>query len=299
MWAFSKRILLFVFVNILIMITMTVVVNLICAFLGITPDKYLSYILILSVVMGFGGAFMSLLLSKWTAKRMLGVQVIDLQNSDPVLRNLVTTVHNLAKAARLPAMPEVGVYDSNELNAFATGPSKSNSLVAVSTGLLRRMRPEEVEGVLGHEISHIANGDMVTMTLLQGVINAVVIFLARIIANIVSNSGRDSNSRSNPFIYIMTVMLLETVFSLLGLIVVNYFSRAREFRADSGGARFAGREKMISALRALQGTTDYLEKDQAALNTLKISGKPRTALMAIFSTHPPLEERIRRLETGR
>ncbi|MCB0349807.1 MAG: protease HtpX, partial [Bdellovibrionales bacterium] len=255
---------------------------------------------IFSIVFGFGGAFTSLLLSKWMAKRMMGVQIIDPYTSDPAARHLVTKVHEFARAAKISTMPEVGIYNSNEINAFATGPSRNNSLVAVSSGLLSRMNKDEADGVLAHEVAHIANGDMVTMTLLQGVINAIVIFAARIVAQLIVSQTRSSNDdRPSPFLYMGIVFALEMLFSIFGMIAVNFFSRAREFRADSGGAKYAGRNKMISALRALQGTVDRLEPEQATLATLKISGKSRSALMALFSTHPPLEERIRRLESGR
>jgi len=297
MWTVVKRFLLFGLVNMLILVSLSFALNLICAFLGISPNGYYNYLLLISVVMGFGGAFMSLLLSKWTAKTFMGVQVIPLNTNDPALRHVIESVHTFAKAARLPKMPEVGFYNSPEVNAFATGPSKSNSLVAVSAGLLQRMNRDEIEGVLGHEVTHIANGDMVTMTLLQGVINAVVIFAARAIAQVITSQGRSENR--SPFLYMGIVFGLEILFSILGMIAVNYFSRAREFRADSGGARYAGRDKMIASLRALQGTLGRLNKEQQALATLKISGRPHGALMTLFATHPSLEDRIRRLETGR
>jgi len=294
--AMIKRVFLFGFVNILVLVSLSLAFNLICAFFGITPASYYNYLLLFSVVLGFGGAFFSLLISKWSAKTMMGVRIIDPQSSDPELRRVVERVYEYSRAAKLPKMPEVGVYDSPDVNAFATGPSKSNSLVAVSTGLLRKMNRDEVDGVLGHEVAHIANGDMVTMTLLQGIMNAIVIFLARIVANIIASQGRSDNSGPNPFLYMATVFVLEVAFSFLGMIVVNYFSRAREYRADIGGAKVAGREKMINALRALQGAVQHPEPEQEALATLKISGRSRGALMMMFSTHPPLEERIRKLE---
>lgn len=299
MWAIAKRVFFFVTVNILVIVSLSLVYSLVTSFLGISPSEHYQYLLIFSVVFGFGGAFISLFISKWMAVRMMGVQLIDPRTNDPALRLIVEQVHELARAARLKKMPDVGIYNSPEVNAFATGPSKNNSLVAVSTGLLQRMNKDEVQGVLAHEVAHIANGDMVTMTLLQGVINAIVLFLARIVANIILSQGRSSDERPNPFMYMMIVMALETVFSLFGMIVVNYFSRAREFRADKGGAQFAGRDKMMAALRALQGTVGRVEKEQEALATLKISGRPRSTIMMLFSTHPPLEDRIRRLETGR
>jgi heat shock protein HtpX len=230
------------------------------------------------------------------------VQVIPPDVRDPQLRELVHTVHQLAQAARLPAMPEVGIYDSPEVNAFATGPSKRRSLVAVSSGLLQRMNQEQVKGVLGHEVSHIANGDMVTMTLIQGVVNAFVMFLARIIAFALTstrNSDDDSVGTSGMF-YIVT-FVLEMVFMVLGSMVVAWFSRRREFRADAGGARIAGRDSMIHALQGLQKTiAEPVDRghSQPALNAFKISSKPG-GFALLFSTHPPLEQRIERLQTAR
>ncbi|NDD91784.1 protease HtpX, partial [bacterium] len=208
--------------------------------------------------------------------------------------------HELARAAGLPAMPEVGIYDSPEVNAFATGPSKSRSLVAVSTGLLHRMKPEEVRGVLGHEVAHIANGDMVTMTLIQGVVNAFVMFLARVIAYAwTMTRGNDNEERSGtPASFFVVQLVLEMVLMILGSIVVAWFSRYREYRADSGGARLAGRESMIQALEKLQRTMEDVDPSaQPAVQSLKISGRAG-GLMSLFSTHPPLEERIARLRSG-
>jgi heat shock protein HtpX len=243
------------------------------------------------------GAFISLALSRLMAKWFMGVQVIDPRTADPDLHELVQTVHSLAQRAGLPAMPEVGIYDSPEVNAFATGPSRSRSLVAVSRGLLQAMRRSELEGVLGHEIAHIANGDMVTMTLIQGIINAFVMFLARVLAFAVSQGmrSRDDGRGGNYFVQYLLVHLFEFVFSLLGWIVVCWFSRLREFRADAGGARYASRERMIGALEALRRVheTPAITAGQAdSFQTLKISGKPGH----LFSTHPPIEERIARLQ---
>ncbi|OFZ18541.1 MAG: zinc metalloprotease HtpX [Bdellovibrionales bacterium RBG_16_40_8] len=307
MWTMTKRMMIFVTVNILILISLSLALNLICAFLGINPNQYYQSLLLISITLGFGGAFTSLLLSKFMAKTMMGVQIVDPKTTDPALRHLVQKIYEFSRAAKLKNMPEVGIYNSPEVNAFATGPSKNNSLVAVSTGLLRTMNTDATEGVIAHEITHIANGDMVTMTLIQGVINSIVIFAARIIAHIIVNQGRSSNdSRPNPFLYFGLVMALEILFSLFGMIAVNYFSRWREYRADAGGAKYAGRDKMISALRALQKAynqgpldTDDQRKNEA-IATFKISGRPRkNKFIALFATHPQLEDRIRRLETGR
>lgn len=298
--AVAKRVLLFVSVNILILVTISITMSL----LGVRP--YLSArgidyraLLIFCALWGMGGAFISLGLSRVMAKWIMKVRVIDPAQADPGARELVNTVHNLARAAGLPKMPQVGVYDSPEVNAFATGPSRSRALVAVSTGLLRRMDRQQVEGVLGHEIAHVANGDMVTMTLIQGVINVFVMFFARIIAFAVAQFLRGDDERGPSFMlqWILTIVL-EIALSILGAIVVAFFSRWREFRADAGGARFAGREAMISALEELKRTTQLVDTRQKALATLKISGGKRQGLAFLFATHPPLDERIERLRRG-
>jgi len=242
--------------------------------------------------LGMGGAFISLLISRWMAKRAMGVQLVDGRTGQGELDWLYRTVQKLTQQAQLP-MPEVGVYDSAEVNAFATGPSRNKSLVAVSSGLLRAMQPAEIEGVLAHEVAHIQNGDMVTLTLIQGVVNAFVLFLSRIIASIV----RQAVDERYAFVLGFAVtILLDIVLGVLGMMVVAWFSRAREFRADAGGASMAGRGSMIAALRRLQGTQQLIDNREPALATLKISGK---RAMALLATHPPLETRIRALESGR
>jgi heat shock protein HtpX len=298
-WQVAKRISLLLLVNLLVMFTIGIIVSLVfrgpVARMGGTGPLFL-----FCFIWGMGGAFISLLLSRWMAKMMMGVQVINPNTGDPDLQRLVQTVHHLARAAGLPAMPEVGIYDSPEVNAFATGPSRSRALVAVSSGLLNHMRQYDVEGVLGHETAHIANGDMVTMTLLQGVVNAFAMFLARLLAFALSRgSGRDDNRGGNFFMEWMLINLFQMVFMLLGMIVVNWFSRWREFRADAGGARYAGRDHMISALKTLkaihEGGADLAGKQQPSFQALKISG-PTGGLAALFASHPPIEERIARLE---
>lgn len=298
MWAMSKRVFLFVLTNILIMVTLSITWGIVSRYFGLPPNGY-EYLMFFAVVFGFGGAFISLWMSKFMAKQMMGVKVISPTESNPTLRRIVERVHQYSKAAGLTKMPEVGYYESQEVNAFATGPSRNNSLVAVSMGLLNRMDEDEVDGVLAHEVAHIANGDMVTMTLLQGIINAIVIFLARIVANIIANAISKDDRGPSPFMTFGIVIALEIVFSLFGAIVVNYFSRRREFRADLGGAKYAGREQMISALRKLQGTQMLLEPEQAALQSLKISGRKKTALAILFATHPALEDRIQALERAK
>ena len=289
-----KRYGLFFGVNILILITLSITLHL----LGVQP--YMSAhginyqaLMMFCLVWGMGGAFISLGLSRIMAKWMMGVEVIDPDTTQPELARLVQTVYRLARAANLPAMPEVGFYPSPEINAFATGPTRSRALVAVSAGLLEHMNYDQIEGVLAHEISHVANGDMVTMTLVQGVMNAIVMFLARVIAFFIANRGRDSENSSGP--NFIVVWVLEIGLSFLGMIAVNAFSRWREYGADAGGAALAGREKMIGALEALRSTMDYANlTGNKSLATLKISDKPRFGLL--FSTHPALEDRIERLK---
>src|SRR5260370_14839045 len=248
----KKRIFLFVVVNILVMLTITVVLGLLRVGFYF-PRGGLAGLAVVCLVWGFAGAFISLALSRLMAKWMMGVQVIPPGTTDPALRELVETVHGLTRAASLPP-PEVGIYESDEVNAFATGPTKSRALVAVSTGLLQRMGSREVEGVLGHEVTHIANGDMVTMTLIQGVINAFVLFLSRVLAFVVSQAlrSRDDRDSGGGAMQYLLAMVFQIVLSILGSLVVFWFSRWREFRADAGGARLAGRQNMVSALRALQ-----------------------------------------------
>ena len=298
----SKRIFLLVLVNILVMTTITLVLGLLRVG-HYFPQGGLAGLAVFCLVWGFGGAFISLGLSRVMAKWMMGVQVIPPNTADPALQELVETVHTLARHAGLPKLPEVGIYESDEVNAFATGPTRSRALVAVSTGLLQRMGSREISGVLGHEVTHIANGDMVTMTLLQGVINAFVMFLSRVLAFVVSQALRSRNDRdSGGWLQFLFVILFQIVFSILGSLVVCWFSRWREFRADAGGARLAGRENMINALRALRRLHDpevaAAEAQHAqAFQSLKISGQS-SGLLALFATHPPIEQRIARLEQG-
>ena len=291
-----KRVFLFLAVNFLVIITISIVLNL----LGVRPylTRYgVDYqsLLVFCLVWGMGGAFISLGLSRIVAKTAMGVRVIDPNTTDAGAQELLQIVANLTRAAHLP-MPEVGVYDSPEVNAFATGPSRSRALVAVSSGLLQRMNRPEIEGVLGHEVTHIANGDMVTMTLLQGVVNAFVMFLARVIAFFAAQAlrGRDDNEGPSWGIYFLVQLVLEVVFMIAGSIVVAWFSRYREFRADAGGARLAGREKMIHALEALKRTFEQVDpRPQPAVQTLKISSGG--AFLRLFATHPTLDVRIERL----
>ncbi len=283
-----KRIFLFTITNILIIVTISIVTSL----LGLTP--YAGNLMNLAgfaLVWGMGGAFISLLMSRFMAKMLMGVQV--LEPGDVNYGWLVHKVHNLARKAGIQVMPEVGVYESPELNAFATGPTKNRSLVAVSTGLLERMDENALEGVLGHEVAHISNGDMVTMTLLQGIVNAFVIFFARIISFAISSAIRDDDLRH--LVNFILIIVLEIALSFLGMIVVATFSRYREYRADEGGARLSSRSNMIRALQTLQNYYEIQDPNQPeSVAAFKISGKG--GFLSLFATHPPLSERIERLK---
>ncbi|MCG6169955.1 protease HtpX [Leptospira sp. FAT2] len=293
MW--FKRIGLFLLTNILVVVTISIVTSV----LGIGPyldanGINLSSLLVFCFLWGMGGAFVSLLLSKFMAKMMMGVKIIDPRSASGAERELYSKVERLARTANLP-MPEVGIYHSPEVNAFATGPSKSSSLVAVSSGLLQAMDSSEVEGVLAHELAHVANGDMVTMTLVQGVVNAFVMFFSRIISYALSTMVKDELQYT---VRLVANIVLSILFSILGSIVVAYFSRTREYRADAGGAKLAGRQNMIAALEKLRRTFNAPEDERGgeALATMKISGHSKW--MALFSTHPPLEARIAALKNS-
>ena len=290
----GKRILLFLVTNIAIMVTLSIVLSVLGIAGYIRPDGGINHsaLMAFALVWGMGGAFLSLLMSRAIAKMSLGVKLVNGQTGHADLDWLHATVARLARQANLP-MPEVGYYESPEVNAFATGPSKSKSLVAVSAGLLQNMRRDEVEGVLAHELAHIQNGDMVTMTLIQGVVNAFVLYLSRVIAGIVRNVVDERNAYLVSFV---VTIVLDIVLGILGMMIVAWFSRAREFRADAGAASLAGREKMIGALRRLQGTKQLVDNSEPALATLKISGGRASML---FATHPPLEARIAALEQMR
>jgi heat shock protein HtpX len=290
----GKRILLFVLTNLAIMVTLSIVLNLLGVAGYIRPDGGINHtaLMVFAFVWGMGGAFISLLMSRFIAKRSLGVKLVNGQGGHPELDWLYNTVSRLAQQANLP-MPEVGYYESPEVNAFATGPSRRKSLVAVSSGLLGQMRREETEGVLAHELAHIQNGDMVTMTLIQGVVNAFVLYLSRVIAGVVRNAV---DARYAMIVGFAVTIALDILLGILGMIIVAWFSRAREFRADAGAASLAGREKMIAALRRLQSTTRLIDNSEPELATLKINNR---RAMLLFATHPPLEARIQALETMR
>ena len=256
-------------------------------------DLNLYALLVMSAVIGFGGAFISLAISKWSARKAMGVHVIQ-DPTHPQEQWLVDTVARQAEQAGI-GMPEVGIFQSEVVNAFATGMNRNNALVAVSTGLLQKMTTDEAEAVLGHEVAHVANGDMVTMGLIQGVVNTFVIFLSRIVGFFVDRVIL-KNQRGLGIGYLVTSILAQIVLSVFATMIVMRFSRHREFRADEGGANLAGRHKMIAALRRLQGdTAEDLPGEFAAFG---INGARPTGFKALFLSHPPLEDRIRALERG-
>lgn len=293
--AMAKRLLFFILTNIAVMATISIILKIfgIGDYLTETGINY-QYLLVFCFVWGMGGAFISLLMSKSMCKWSMGVKIIDPRAASGNEAQLVDMVSRMAAAARLP-MPEVGIYESPEINAFATGATKASSLVAVSTGLLENMSRDEVEGVIGHEISHIANGDMVTMVLIQGVVNSFAMFLSRILSYVISMAmSKDDENPSYLIRWVLTIVF-DIVFTILGSIVVAAFSRFREYKADAGSAQIAGRQKMINALRALQRTMNAPHDEKGAeMASLKISGKK--GFLSLFSTHPALEDRIAALE---
>jgi heat shock protein HtpX len=290
-----KRIVLLIATNIAIMVVLSIVVSV----LGL--DRYLTAqgldltsLLIFSAILGFGGSFISLLISKWMAKMSMGVQVIETPRNEAE-QWLLTTVRKQAETAGI-GMPEVGIFESPDPNAFATGANKNNALVAVSTGLLHHMRRNEVEAVLGHEVAHVANGDMVTLTLIQGVMNTFVFFLARVIGFVVDRVLLKNERDGVGIGYMATVIVAQIVLGILAGMIVAWFSRKREFRADSGGAYLAGAPSMIGALEALQRVADAPSAMPEKMQAFGIrSGRPQ-GWQRLFMTHPPLEERIAALK---
>ncbi len=287
------RIALFVGTNLAIM----VLLGLISSIFGINRNGGLGGLLIMSAVIGMAGSFISLFLSKWLAKRSTGAVVIAQPRNESEAW-LFDTVRRQSEKAGI-GMPEVAIFDAPEMNAFATGWNRNSALVAVSTGLLRSMRRDEIEAVLAHEVSHVANGDMVTMTLIQGVLNTFVVFISNIVASIISSALRrnddDGPGVLDSIAHTVIYMVLQIVLGLLASIIVMWFSRRREFRADAGGASLAGRDSMISALRRLAGdANEHVLPDE--MKAMGISGKKQSGLRALFMTHPPLADRIAALE---
>ena len=289
-----KRIFLFLVTNIAIMVVLSITLRI----LGVDSllaqngsDLNINALVIFSGVFGFGGAFISLAISKWMAKRMTGAIVID-SPSNNIEKWLIETVEKQSKIVGIK-MPEVAIFPSGQMNAFATGASKNNALVAVSKGLLENMDKSEVEAVVGHEMSHVANGDMVTLTLIQGVVNTFVIFFSRVIGHIVDRVIL-KNQRGYGIGYFLTTLFAQVILSILASIVVMYFSRKREFVADTGGADLAGHQNMISALKRLsQKEPEPLPEQLAAFG---IGEKPKSGLAHLWASHPPLEDRIKALE---
>ena len=290
-----KRIFLFVLTNLAVMVVLSVSMKLLGLDRALAGTGFnATAVLVMAGIMGFGGAFFSLAISKWSAKMMTGARVIDTP-SDLTERWLVDTIHRQARQAGI-GMPEVAIYDAPDVNAFATGMSRDNALVAVSTGLLQSMTREEAEAVLGHEVTHVANGDMVTLALVQGVVNTFVFFLSRVVGYVVDRVIL-KNERAQGIGYYGTVIAAELVLGILASIIVMWFSRQREFRADAGGANLAGREKMIAALRRLQAVHEAPSALPAQIKSFGIR-EGGGGLMRLFMTHPPLEERIEALRAG-
>ena len=289
-----KRIALFLVTNLAIIVVLSITARLL-GFTGFLQangvDLDLNSLLIFAAVFGFGGSFISLAISKWTAKRLTGAQVISEPRSESE-RWLMSTVTRQAQQAGI-GMPEVATFESPQPNAFATGMTKNSSMVAVSTGLLQHMSRDEVEAVLGHEISHIANGDMVTLALIQGVVNTFVIFLSRVVGHVVDRVVFKTERGHGPAFWI-TAIIAELVLGILASLIVFWFSRQREFRADRGGAQLASRQKMIGALQRLQQAHPAPLPDQMA--AFGIAGDLKRSLGRLFMTHPPLAERIDALQ---
>ncbi len=288
-----KRVALFVMTNIAILAVLFVITSLLGVNRYLDEHGAINYeaLFIFAAVLGMGGSLISLAISKWSAKQMTGAKVIE-QPRNETEAWLLRTVEQQARQCGI-GMPEVAIYPGAEMNAFATGMSRNKALVAVSAGLLQNMSRDEVEAVLGHEVSHVANGDMVTLALVQGVVNTFVIFLSRIIGHIVDRVVFKNESGHGPGFFI-TAILAQIVLGILASTIVFWFSRHREFRADAGGAELAGREKMISALKRLGGKANQELPDQMA--AFGIFGRPGQGIKRLFMTHPPIEERIEALQ---
>jgi heat shock protein HtpX len=291
-----KRIFLFILTNLAVVALLSVVLFVLERIFGVRfgAGGY-GGLLVMATVFGFGGALVSLALSKWTAKRMMGVQVIEQPRTEQE-NWLVNTVSRFANQAGI-GMPEVGVFDSPDMNAFATGARRNAALVAVSTGLLSGMSRPQAEAVIGHEITHVANGDMVTLTLIQGVVNTFVIFLSRIIGSFVDRVVFRNDDRGGGGIgYFLSTMVAQLVLGILASMIVMWFSRLREFRADAGGAGLSGKQNMISALEALKRGHEGPMPEQ--MKAFAINAGPGNGLARLFMSHPPLEERIAALRAA-
>ncbi len=289
-----RRVLLFVLTNIAVLVLLNIVLFILQAVFHVSLGNT-GGLMVMAAVFGFGGAFISLAMSKWVAKRSTGAQVVT-QPRNESESWLLATVRSEAQRAGI-GMPEVAIYDAPEMNAFATGMRRDNALVAVSTGLLRSMDRNQVQAVIGHELTHVANGDMVTMGLIQGVLNTFVIFFARVVGTVIDNmlsGNRNSEGNSGGFFYFIIVMVLQVVLGFFAGMIVMAFSRWREFRADAGGARLGGRDNMISALRRLGGDTAEPAGLPKAMQAFGIAGGG--GVSRLFMSHPPIAERIAALE---
>ncbi|MDR2011916.1 MAG: protease HtpX [Rhodanobacter sp.] len=287
------RVLLFVATNIAVLVLLNIVLFIVQGVFHVRLGGY-SGLLVIAAVMGMGGSFISLAMSKWIALRTTGAQVIQ-QPHNEAERWLLDTVRSEAQKAGI-GMPDVAIYDAPDMNAFATGMRRDHALVAVSTGLLHSMNRDQVQAVLGHEITHVANGDMVTMGLIQGVLNTFVIFFARVIGSIIDNalSGNRREGEGGGVFYFIIVMVLQTILGIFASMIVMWFSRWREFRADAGGARLGGRDNMVSALQCLAGNQGETTLPKA-IQAFGISGAG--GISRLFMSHPPIEERIAALRT--
>lgn len=284
-----KRVMLFLATNLAVILVLSIVLNIVYATTGVQPGS-LSGLLVLAAVFGFGGSFISLLLSKKMALRSVGGQVIDSPRNETE-HWLLTTVERQANQVGI-GMPTVAIYDAPDINAFATGAKRNDSLVAVSTGLLQNMTRDEAEAVLAHEVSHIANGDMVTMTLMQGVVNTFVIFLSRFIANLVASGNREEGQGTNMLLYFGVSIFLEMVLGILASFLTMWYSRRREFFADAGAADLVGKHKMIAALERLK--MSHEPQLEGSMMAFGINGK--STVMQLLMSHPPLDKRIEALK---
>lgn len=289
-----KRVALFLLINCLVILTISAVLSLLNVKPYLTAHGLdLQSLMIFCLIWGMCGALISLALSRKMAKWLMRVQLVTPQGNHADLYHMVA---KLARDANLPNTPEVGIFDSPQPNAFATGPTKRRSLVAISTGLMSAMNREELEAVLAHEISHISNGDMVTMTLIQGIVNAFVMFLARVLAYAVSATSRSDNRRSSYMSYYLFTILFEVVFMVFGAMVIGAFSRTREFRADRGAAILTRKEHMIAALQKLKTFKEIPKSKKSSMNALMISTPGKQGLLRLLASHPPLDARIERLQ---
>lgn len=295
-----KRLFLFLVTNLAVLVLLSVIARLFNFDAALARQGIdMQSLLIMAALIGFVGSFISLAASKWSARHLMGVQMIQTP-ADQTQAWLIDTVRAHAQRVNI-GMPEVGIFDANEMNAFATGARRNNALVAVSTGLLRNMSPQQAEAVLGHEISHVANGDMVTLALIQGVVNTFVIFLSRVIGSVLDNMLRGGSQEerrgAGPF-YFVIVIVLQLILGLLANMIVMWFSRQREYRADAGGAKLAGTPNMIGALQRL-GSQQGSSALPGQFKAFGIDGRYASGLQRLFMSHPPIQARIAALHSGR